>query len=180
MESTAEIALNFKELTMEQQQLVPERDLLKEEFEAIPLRTQFMPVWFGVMNALLIVTGVMSIIQTVNYLISYSRLSKVMRVELISFMMERLDLDIVYILTIVPAVMFLIRNKQAVYWGIIMGMLRVLAVFSEMVFHSNSANTGNFQLFLRLLWIIGLIMWTVHAFRIRKKWLYAQPGNLFK
>lgn len=157
-----------------------EEDYLKEDIAETPVRAQFMPVWFGAMNALFIVIGVMALISAGRYLVSYSKLSPDIRVRLISFVFERLLLDAIYVITIIPAAMFLLRRKPAVYWGIFAGVLRISAAIYELVFRPDPDFADISILSLRFGWLICVFIWTLHVYRIRNEWLQAKPGSFFK
>ncbi len=142
-----------------------EKDLLGSfEEKAQKSRRQLLPVWFLLINGLLVLIGLHSFQRALSHLLEPG---------LASYIKGLFIFDAICMMHVIPAVLFFTLKKYAVYWAKPLGIFRILFSLNFAGLHL----MVGFGVFLNLAWIAALIAWTIYAFRISKRWNTAPPAG---
>lgn len=143
------------------------------EPQSVQTRRQLMPVWFLVINALLIFSGVSSTFQLIDIWSNDALRSSFLGEISLNLIIQTSILWIIRILNAVPAVLFFTQHPFAATWAKWLGTLRLLATiyYSAIAFPSDGMS-----LLINLPWIIAIMFWLNHAFGISKRWKAAPRG----
>ncbi len=137
-----------------------------------------MPVWFKAMNALLLLIGVIHIFRLISYLRMYESVSALFLDD--SFFYYIIARQVIIIITAVPALLYFLQQKQAVYWAMVVGILRTIISLDSLSIKAYSDLTDYFMIFLALAWAGCIATWTYHAFKIHRQWVQSQRDILMK